>query len=120
MKKVHATLLIVLTILLAGLLTTTAFAMSAHAVYKGRVVQNVFVAGINLSGMDALAATSTLQKAYDAMISAGLPVVVGDETHTIDLFSSNGGDVAYNLVDWDPSAAAQSACRWTQHESRRR
>ena len=109
MKKVHATLLIVLTILLAGFLTTTAFAMNAHAAYKGRVVQNVFVAGINLSGMDALAATSTLQKAYDAMISAGLPVVVGDETQTIDLFSSNGSDVAYNLVDWDPSAAAQEA-----------
>ena len=107
MKKVYATILIVLTILLAGFLTTTAFAMNAHVTYKGRVAQNVFVAGINLSGMDTLAATSTLQKAYDAMISAGLPVVVGDETHTIDLFSSNGSDVAYNLVDWDPSAAAQ-------------
>ncbi len=109
MKKVHATLLIALTILLAGLLTTTVFAMNAHLAYKDRVVQNVFVAGINLSGMDALAATSTLQKAYDTMLSASLPVVVGDETHIINLFSSNGSDVAYNLVDWDPSAAAQEA-----------
>ncbi|MEK7632354.1 MAG: VanW family protein [Patescibacteria group bacterium] len=109
MKKVHAALLIALTILLAGLFTTTMFAMNAHAAYKGRVAQNIFVAGINLSGMDALAATSTLQKAYDAMISSGLPVVVGDDTKTIDLFSSNGSDVAYNLVDWDPSAAAQEA-----------
>lgn len=109
MKKVHAALLIVLTIFLAGLFTTTMFAMNAHTAYKGRVAQNVFVAGINLSGMDALAATSTLQKAYDAMISSGLPVVVGDDTKTIDLFSSNGSDVAYNLVDWDPSAAAQEA-----------
>ncbi len=109
MKKVHAALLIALVILLAGTLTTAAFAINAHTAFTNRVVAHVRVAGIDLSGMDALAATSTLQRAYDAMISAGLPVTVGDETQKIDLFASNGSDVAYNLLDWDPNAAAQEA-----------
>ncbi len=109
MKKVHAALLIALVILLAGTLTTAVFAMNAHATYANRVVAHVRVAGIDLSGMDALAATSTLQRAYDAMISTGLNVTVGDATRTIDLFSANGSDVAYNLLDWDPNAAVQEA-----------
>lgn len=108
MKKVPAALLIVLVVLLAGSLTTALFALEAHFVYRNVVVNNVYVAGINLSGMDLLAATSTLQKTYDTMITNGISVTVGNETRTIDLFSANN-DAAYNLIDWDPTSAAQKA-----------
>ena len=110
MRKVPAALLIVLVVLLAGTFTTALFALQAHVVYRNVVVNNVFVSGINLSGMDSLAATSTLQKAYDTMINNGITVSVKNETQTLSLFaSSDNSDVAYNLIDWDPNAAAKEA-----------
>ena len=110
MKKVPAALLIALVVLLAGSLTTALFALQAHLTYRNVVVPNVRVAGIDLTGMDLLAASSTLQKAYDTMINNGITVTVNGETQTLSLFaSSDNSDVAYNLIDWDPNAAAKEA-----------
>lgn len=110
MKKVPAALLIALVVLLAGSLTTALFALQAHLTYRNVVVPNVRVAGIDLTGMDLLAASSTLQKAYDTMINNGITITVNGETQTLSLFaSSDNSDVAYNLIDWDPNAAAKEA-----------
>lgn len=110
MKKLHAGIIIALVVVLTGLLTTAAFAAQAHYAYRNIVVSHVSVAGIDLSGMDSLAATSILQKAYDRMISQGLSASVNTSSQTISLFQTGGeNDVAYNLIDWDPAGAATEA-----------
>lgn len=112
MKRLHAGLILAIVVIAAACATTGAFAVHAHYTTLGRVVPHVSVAGIDLSGMDNLAATSTLQKAYDEMISDGITVTVGTEVKTISLFqTSDGGDVAYNLIEWDPATAAADALR---------
>ncbi len=110
MKKVPAALLIALVVLLAGSLTTALFALEAHLAFRNLIAPNVSVAGIDLTGLDVLAASSTLQKAYDTMINNGITVTVNGEMQTLTLFaSSDNSDVAYNLIDWDPNAAAKEA-----------
>ncbi len=110
MKRLHAGLILTLVVIIAALATTSVFAAHAHYTNRDTIVPNVSVAGIDLSGMDGLAATSTLQRAYDDMISRGITIVVGTETETINLFqTSEGSDVAYNLIEWDPAAAAAEA-----------
>jgi vancomycin resistance protein YoaR len=110
MKKVHAGILLALAVILASVVTVTALATSAHFSYKDRVVPHVFVAGIDLSGLDSLAAISTLQRAYDDMISRGIDLTVDGNTETVPLFATGDGtDVAYNLIEWDPAAAAHQA-----------
>ncbi len=110
MKHLHAGLILVVVVISTALATTTLFAVHAHYTNKNSVVPNVSVAGIDLSGMDSLAAISTLQKAYDTMISQGITVAIGTETETIKLFQTvDGSDVAYNLIEWDPAAAATEA-----------
>jgi vancomycin resistance protein YoaR len=110
MKHLHAGLILVIVVLVTAFATTTVFAIHAHYTNLNTVVPNVSVAGIDLSGMDSLAANSTLQTAYDEMISAGITVAVGTETESIDLFQmSEGSDIAYNLIEWDPAAAATEA-----------
>lgn len=112
MKKLHAGLILALAVLLAGVLTTSVLAAESHFRYQNRVVGNVWVAGYHLSGMDSLAATSTLQKAYDDMISKGLTVTVDGNTEIIPLFQTGDrSDVAYNLIEWDPAAIAQEALK---------
>lgn len=110
MKKLHAGAILTLAILVAAVLTTTAFAAQAHFSYENRIVAHVNVAGIDLSGMDSLAAISTLQRAYDNMISSGIDLTVDGNTENIPLFySASNSDVAYNLIEWDPISAAQNA-----------
>lgn len=109
MKKIHAGILLALAVVLAGILTTTAFAARAHYTYRNVIVPHVSVAGIDLSGLDELAATSTLQKAYDNMIDAGLNVTVGETSQNIPIFQASSSDTAYNLIEWDPAAAAHEA-----------
>ena len=110
MKKARAALLITPLVLLAGLLILILFGLHSHLKYRNVVVPNVRVAGINLTGMDLLAASSTLQRAYDTLINNGITVTVNNETQTLSLFSSSdNSDVAYNLIDWDPNAAAKEA-----------
>lgn len=110
MKHLHAGLILSIVVLITALATTTVFAVHAHFTNMNTVVPNVSVAGIDLSGMDSLAANSTLQAAYDEMISAGITVAVGTKTESINLFQmSEGSDIAYNLIEWDPAAAATEA-----------
>lgn len=110
MKKLHAGAVIALSVLLVSALIVLVLAVHAYFSYANRVVQNVSVAGISLSGMDNLAATSTLQRAYDKMITKGIAVTVNEQTQTIPLFhTSTESDIAYNLIEWDPSAAAAEA-----------
>lgn len=109
MKKLHAGILLALAVVLAGALTTIAFAAQAHYAYRNVIVPHVSVAGIDLSGLDELAATSTLQKAFDNMVGAGLNVTVGETTQNIPIFQAGSSDTAYNLIEWDPAAAAHEA-----------
>ncbi len=110
MKHLHAGLILAIVVLVTAFATTTVFAVHAHYTNMNTVVPNVSVAGIDLSGMDSLAANSTLQTTYDEMISTGITVAVGTETETIDLFqTSEGSDIAYNLIEWDYAAAATEA-----------
>lgn len=110
MKHLHAGLILTIVVLVTAFATTTVFAVHAHYTNRNTVVPNVSVAGIDLSGMDSLAVNSTLQAAYDDMLSTGMTVVVGTETETIDLFQTvDGSDIAYNLIEWDPAAAATIA-----------
>lgn len=108
MKKIHAGILLALAVVLAGALTTAAFAARAHYTYRNVIVPHVSVAGIDLSGLDELAATSTLQKAFDDMVGAGLNVTVGETNQNIPIFQASS-DAAYNLIEWDPAAAAREA-----------
>lgn len=110
MKHLHAGLILAIVVVITAFATTTVFAVHAHYTNMNTVVPNVSVAGIDLSGMDSLAANSVLQTAYDEMISTGITVAVGTETETIDLFqTSEGSDIAYNLIEWDPAASATEA-----------
>ena len=109
MKKLHAGILLALAVVLAGALTTIAFAAQAHYAYRNVIVPHVSVAGIDLSGLDELAATSTLQKAFDSMVGAGLDVTVGETSQNIPIFQASSSDTAYNLIEWDPAAAAHEA-----------
>ncbi len=116
MKKIHAALVITIIILSLGVSGTAVFAAQLHGTYSERIVPNVFIAGMNLSGMDALAATATLQRAYDRMITDGLTVTVGSTTHTVDLFPTiQGADAAYPLIDWDTNAAVHEALAIGHH-----
>ncbi len=109
MKKPHATHWIALVGIVAGMLIISLCAAHAHTTYRNRIVSNVRIAGIDLSGMDALAASSLLQRAYADMITNGLEITVENSTKTVELFSAQSDDIAYNLLDWDANAAVQEA-----------
>ena len=112
MKRLHAGIVLTFVVIITALATTAVFAVHAHYTNQNTIVPNVSVAGIDLSGMDSLAATSVLQRAYDTMISHGITIVIGTQTETINLFqTSDGSDVAYNLIEWDPAAATAEALR---------
>jgi vancomycin resistance protein YoaR len=109
MTKLHAGILLALAVVLAGALTTVAFAAQAHYAYRNVIVPHVSVANIDLSGLDELAATSTLQKAFDSMVGSGLNVTVGETTQNIPIFQASSSDTAYNLIEWDAAASAREA-----------
>lgn len=112
MTKPKAAIIIAVVLILLGGSTTAVLAANAHLAYQNRIVPHVRIAGVDVSGLDSIAATAKLQKAYDQMISAGLTATVGNETKTIDLFhTGNGADIAYNLIEWDPSTAVATALR---------
>ncbi len=118
MKHLHAGLILAIVVIITALATTTMFAVHAHYSNLNTVVPNVSVAGIDLSGMDSLAVHSTLQTAYDEMISTGITIVAGTETETIPLFQTvDGSDIAYNLIEWDPAAAATVALNVGHNEN---
>ncbi len=111
MTKLNAGLIIVLSLLLFGTATTTVLAYQAHNKYLNLIVPNVSIAGINLSGLDELAATTKLQKAYDTMIENGLQLTIGNSTQTVSLFHTSNSDIAYNLLEWNTAEAAKAALR---------
>ncbi|MFA6017792.1 MAG: VanW family protein [Patescibacteria group bacterium] len=118
MKKLHAGAIIALAVLLVSVLIALVLMVHAYFSYANRVVPNVSIAGISLSGMDNLAAASTLQRVYDKMITKGVTITVNEQVQTIPLFqTSSQSDVAYNLLEWDPSAAAEEALSIGHHKN---
>lgn len=93
-----------------------------HAKYRNLVLPNVSIAGIDLSGLDEIAATEKLQAAYDDMVAGGLAVEVdaSPDVHTISLYPtvSAGGDVVAVLIAFDPGSAAKTAMNVGRSDSK--
>lgn len=118
MTKTRATVIILLVIVISSLVILATFATVTRYTYRDRIVPNVSIAGVDLSGTDHLAATALLQRAYDRMITERLTVTVDGITQTIDLFAvPSTGDVAYNLIEWDSAEAATMALSFGHHEN---
>ncbi len=98
----------IIVLLIIALVSTTAI---VHGRYTGLVLRHVSVAGIELSGLDETTATEKLQAAFDEMVANGLTVEVNNDLETIELYPTTGagGDLAFSLIDFDPSAAAKQA-----------
>lgn len=110
MTKPHAAILIAVVLVLLGLSATAVLAASAHNTYRNVIVPHVAIGGIDVSGLDSLAATTKIQTAFDSMMSKGLTVTVDDETHVVDLFGTST-DTASGapLFDFDSNTAVRAA-----------
>lgn len=75
--------------------------------HNDRVLPGVSYAGIDLGGMDRLAASETIQRAVDAMLDSGLRVTVGGKTETFAM-TSESVDIAYSLIDVDVAAGVDA------------
>ncbi len=96
---------LVLFFILSG--TTYALAKS----YEERILPHVSVAGINVSGLDRLAASEVLQAKFIAMIESGLTAELFSETQHLALqpTGATDPDLVYQLADWDISKSVDYA-----------
>ncbi|KKW30650.1 MAG: VanW family protein [Candidatus Uhrbacteria bacterium GW2011_GWD2_52_7] len=106
----------IIAVILAALIATT---LIVQAKYDGRILPNVHVAGVELSGLNEASATERLQSLFDDMVADGLVIDVNDDIQTIELYPSTGqgGDIAYSLMDFDTAAAAKEAISTGRSES---
>lgn len=110
MTKPQAVIVIAVVLVLLGLSATVALAINAHHTYRNIIVPHVSIGGIDVSGLDSLAATAKIQKSFDTMMNKGLIVTVGDETHIIDLFGvSTETASGAPLLDFDSNTAVRAA-----------
>lgn len=101
----HVTVVVIAVV--AALGVTVGASAAVRAVTGERAYAEVRVFGVDIGGLDRLAAEEKIRAVYDAMLDGGLAVTVDGETQTIPLYAGGaGGDVAYALIDLDVSAAA--------------
>lgn len=77
-------------------------------VYDGRILPHVTYAGIDIGGLDRLAASERIQRAFDDMREQGLIVVVDGVAQTLPL-QEISAEVTIDYADLDVSAAVDAA-----------
>lgn len=98
-----------------GLLVVLVLVLSAagttYLYTRDHILPGVSVAGLNVGGMDRLAATELLQQRFDRMVDAGLDVELYNEIQHIDLRTNvaTDPDLVYQLIDWDVNASVEQA-----------
>lgn len=99
-----ATALTTIALLVGGL-----FFYNFH--YNDRILPGVSVNGVGVGGMSYTDAQDILQTRYQEMLDAGLSVTHASTTKNLEiqLSGSTDPDLVYDVVLYDPSAAARSA-----------
>lgn len=98
-----------------GLLVVLVLVLSAagttYLYTRDHILPGVSVAGLNVGGMDRLAATELLQQRFDRMVDAGLDVELYNEIQHIDLRTNvaTDPDLVYQLIDWDVNTSVEQA-----------
>ena len=108
--KVRAAKVVVLVVLVASVAILGA-AGATYAYTKDHILPNVSVAGLNVGGLDRLAATELLQQRFNNMVDAGIEVELYDEVQHIDLRTNvaTDPDLVYQLIDWDVNSSVNNA-----------
>lgn len=106
-KPPKQVLIAVLIVLGVGVLVFGASA-AVQLAYRERIYPNVHIAGVDVGGLDRVAALEKIQETYDTMLDKGLLVQVDDETHTIAL-RGDGADLTFNLIDLDVAHEVDAA-----------
>lgn len=96
-------------IVLLVLLAATTYLLANF--YEERVLPHVSVAGVDVGGLDRLAANEVLQQRFQAMIEQGVDVELFSEIQHLELqpTGATDPDLVYQLADWDIPQAVEDA-----------
>lgn len=109
-KTVRGAKIAVLVLVISGVLLVSA-AGATYAYTKDRILPNVTVAGLNVGGLDRLAATELLQQRFNTLVDNGVDVELYDDVQHIDLRTNvaTDPDLVYQLIDWDVNTSVDAA-----------
>lgn len=98
-------------VIVAGVVIMVGAAGITYAYTKDHILPGTSVGGVNLGGLDRLAATELLQRRFETLLDTGLQVELYGDVQTIDLRTNvaTDPDLVYQLIDWDVNASVDQA-----------
>lgn len=86
-------------------------ALAAQKSYNNEIFHNVSIAGVEVGGLDKIAASEAIQKEFQNLVDNGLTVELFQKLQTIDLAPTGATDpdLVYPLLDLDVNALVEDA-----------